>query len=112
MTTKKRYGSREFEAEYGPLTFGEALEGYRLGEELSQIDLARELKISAQSLCDLEKGRRIPTPQRAARIARLLGRSEKIWIKLALQDELRKGNLNFTVTLAPCEPRGGIAAAG
>ena len=101
MTTKKRYGLKEFEKEHGPLTFGEALESYRLGEEISQAQMAKKIGISSQSLCDIEKGRRIPAPKRAAKIARVIGEPEMFWIKLALQDGLRKENLNFYVSLKP-----------
>ena len=37
MNTKPRYDLKEFEKEFGPLTFGEALESYRIGEEISQV---------------------------------------------------------------------------
>ena len=101
MSTKREYGIKDLEKEYGPLTFGEALESYRIGEEISQAAMAKRIGISAQSLCDIEKGRRIPTPKRAAKIAQVIGEPEMFWIKLALQDELRKENLNFDVSLSP-----------
>ena len=101
MNTNPKYGLNEFEKEHGPLTFGEALESYRLGEEISQSDMARRIGISAQSLCDIEKGRRIPAPKRAAKIAQVIGEPEMFWIKLALQDSLRRENLNFNVSLSP-----------
>jgi transcriptional regulator with XRE-family HTH domain len=101
MNTDQKYGMNELEKEYGPLTFGEALESYRTGEEISQLDMAKKIGISAQSLCDIEKGRRIPSPKRAAKIAQVIGEPEMFWIKLALQDSLRKENLNFNVSLSP-----------
>jgi transcriptional regulator with XRE-family HTH domain len=103
MTTETKYGLKDLEKEHGPLTFGEALESYRLGEGISQAEMAKKIGIKPQSLCDLEKGRRIPTPQRAAKVAQVLGEPEKFWIKLALQDELRKYHLNFNIELSPCE---------
>lgn len=105
MNTKKRYGLKDFEKEHGPLTFGEALESYRLGEEISQADMAKRIGISSQSLCDIEKGRRIPTPKRAAKIAQLIGEPELFWVKLALQDELKRDNLNFKVVLTAVPAR-------
>ncbi|MGD9211441.1 MAG: helix-turn-helix transcriptional regulator [Desulfobacteraceae bacterium] len=101
MSIKQKYGLKDLEKEYGPLTFGEALESYRLGEEISQADMARRIGISAQSLCDIEKSRRIPTPKRAVGIAQVIGEPEMFWIKLALQDALRKENLKFDVFLKP-----------
>ena len=105
MNTKNYYTVEDLEKEYGPLTFGEALSSYRLGEELSQVELAKRIGISAQSLCDIENGRKIPSPKRAARIAAVIGEPEMFWVKLALQDGLRKENLRFHVTLTPAPDR-------
>lgn len=102
MNTKD-YGTKELERDYGPLTFGKALLAHRKCEEISQKDFAEKLGVSQQSLCDIEKGRRIPSAHRAVRIARKIGQPENLWVKLALQDELRKEDLNYIVTLAPCE---------
>ena len=93
------YGSKELAKEYGELTFGSALESFRLCEEMSQKEFATQLNISQSSLCDIEKGRRIPSISRAAKIARNIGMPEETWIKLALQDSLRKENLNYVVLL-------------
>ena len=87
---------KEFEKEFGQLSFGEALESYRLSEDISQADIASRIEISPQSLCDIERGRRIPSPKRAAKIARIIGEPEIFWVKLALQDELKKENLNVS----------------
>lgn len=99
----KEYGTKDLERDYGPLTFGKALWAHRKSEEMSQKDFAAKLGISQQSLCDLEKGRRIPSAHRAAKIARKIGYPENLCVKLALQDELRKEDLNFTITLTPYE---------
>ena len=72
MGTKKHYTVSDLEKEFGPLTFGNSLEAYRLSEELTQKQFAKKLGITAQSLCDLEKGRRIPSVERAAKIAKKL----------------------------------------
>lgn len=105
MNTKKRYGLKDLEKEHGILTFGEALESYRFGEEISQADMAKRIGISSQSLRYIEKGRRIPTPKRAAKIAQLIGKPELFWVKLALQDELKRDNLNFKVVLTAVPAR-------
>jgi transcriptional regulator with XRE-family HTH domain len=99
MNTKIKYGSKELEKDFGPLTFGKALESHRLAEELSVKDFAKLLKISSQSLCDLEKGRRVPSPERAAKIANKLKEPSTFWIKLALQDLLRTQKINLKVEL-------------
>ncbi|MBU0463623.1 MAG: helix-turn-helix domain-containing protein [Proteobacteria bacterium] len=96
----KKYGTKELSKDYGPLTFGNALEAHRKCEEMSQKEFALKLKISAQSLCDIEKGRRIPSPIRAAKIAKQISQPEKFWIQLVFQDMLRREQLNYTVSVA------------
>ena len=95
MTTRTKYGSKQLKKDFGKLTFANSLESYRLGEEMSQKDLAKKLKISPQSLCDLEKGRRIPTPSRAALIAKLLKQPISFWVQLALQDAINYEKLKL-----------------
>ena len=90
----------KLEREYGKVTFGRALWAYRKGEEITQSELAKTLGISSSSLCDLEKGRTIPTVRRAARVARRLGQSEKIWVQLAVQDSFVDAGLNYRVSVA------------
>ena len=100
MTTKHVYGTSELGKEFGDLTFGNALSSYRLGEEKSQKEFAELLGISAQSLCDLEKERRIPSPSRAAKIAEKLGEPIVFWVQLALQDMLKTEELDLRVSVA------------
>lgn len=97
MTTKEQYGTSELERDFGRLTFGNALSSYR--KEKSQRAFADFLGISPQSLCDIEKERRIPSPGRAAKIARQLGEPESFWVQLTLQDMLRKEKLNLVVSI-------------
>jgi transcriptional regulator with XRE-family HTH domain len=80
-----------------PETFGGLLEAIRLGDELSQIDFAKKLKISRSQLCDIEKGRKKVSPERAARYAKLLGYSEISFVELALQDLLTESGMSFKV---------------
>ena len=81
----------------GPLTLGKALEGLRLGEDQSLAGFGRRIGLSAQKLCDLEKGRRHVSPERAAQIARKLGHPEAVFVRLALQDLVDAGGLRFKV---------------
>lgn len=98
MTTRKpRYGQEELERDFGPLTFAELLISHRQGEELSQVEMAKVLGISRQNLCDYEKGRKIPSPKKAAEMAVALGFGAATFIQIALQDLLRRDGLNFEV---------------
>jgi transcriptional regulator with XRE-family HTH domain len=101
MNTKSiKYGLKELVREFGPLSFGKLLESYRLSEEMSQKEFSKHLGISQASLCDLEKGRRIPSPERASRIAKKLNEPESYWVQLALQDQLNEAGLKFKVSIA------------
>lgn len=100
MTTKHvKYGLKELERDYGVLTFGRILRAHRLGEEMSQVQMAKLLKISKQSLNDLESGRTIPSIGRAAEIADKIGLLKSSLVRLAINDQIRREELNFEVTL-------------
>ena len=84
----------------GPLTLGGALEAIRLCEEESQSVFAKRLKISVQHLCNIERGHKVVSPERAVRFAKILGYSEKQFVRLALQDILnRKGLKKYHVLI-------------
>ncbi|MBI3535832.1 MAG: helix-turn-helix transcriptional regulator [Deltaproteobacteria bacterium] len=83
--------------ELGSPTFGGFLCGARASKDLSQVDMAQMLGISRSTLCDIEKGRHFVSAALAAQIARKCGFSEKIAVKAALQDQLRKARLKMRV---------------
>ncbi len=97
MTTKFLF--EKLEKQYGTLTFGDLLKAWRQGEDLSQTAFARKVGLSVQNLNDLEKGRRIPSPTRAARIAKKLRIPEIGLIQLAIRDSLAKEGFHFEVKL-------------
>ena len=74
MNTKKLL--KKWEKELGPMTFGKTIKSWRECEEKSLSDFARKLGISKTSLHELETGKRIPTPQRASKVAKKLGLPE------------------------------------
>jgi transcriptional regulator with XRE-family HTH domain len=102
MATKKKSEARKFleKISEGSLTIGDAIEAYRLGEELTQIEFAKILGISASHLCDIEKGRKLVSPERAAKYAKTIGRSPELFVMLSLQEILNKSGLKMTVTVA------------
>jgi transcriptional regulator with XRE-family HTH domain len=89
----------KLEKQYGALTFGGLLKAWREGEDMTQTAFAKKVGLSVQNLNDLEKGRRIPTPKRAARIAKKLGLPEAGMIQLALRDSLTKEGFHYEVKL-------------
>jgi transcriptional regulator with XRE-family HTH domain len=97
MTTNRKYSTKDLEDEFGVLTFANSLEAYRLGEGFTQKDFAKQLGMTPQSLCDLEKGRRIPSIDRAAKIARKLKEPAETWVILAIEDMIRAANVNLAI---------------
>ena len=102
MTTRtnaKSRRSREFLERLigGPLTFGSLLVSIREGEEMTQADFAKRLRLSRSHLCDIEKGRKSVGPARAARFAKILGYPEESFVALALQAQVEEAGLKLTV---------------
>ncbi len=83
----------------GPLTLGMAIRATREGAGLSQAGFARKLGVTRSYLCDLEKNRKTVSPAKAAKFARVLGYSEQQYVRLALQDALRRAGLAYKVEI-------------
>jgi len=83
----------------GPLSFGRAMASVRKSEGWSQEEYAKKLGISKSHLCDVEKGRKVVSPERASRWARLLGYPESVFIRLAIQAELDAAGLSYRVEI-------------
>lgn len=83
----------------GPLTFGGHLAAIRKREEMTLDAFAKLLGVSRQHLCDIEKGRRRVSPERAAKWARVLGYSETTMVQLALQYMVEEAGLKMKVSV-------------
>jgi len=83
----------------GPLTLGRAIDSIRKSEDLSQDECAKKLGVSKSHLCDIEKGRKVVSPERAARWARILGYPEPVLVRLAIQAELDAAGLKYKVAI-------------
>ncbi|HEY3253761.1 MAG TPA: helix-turn-helix transcriptional regulator [Polyangiaceae bacterium] len=81
----------------GPLTFGQVINSTRLAEGLSLEAFAAQLDVSRAYLCDVEKGRRSVSVERAAAWARALGYLEAQYVALALQAEVNAAGLKLRV---------------
>jgi len=99
MNTTLRFYSDELQKKYGRITFGRFLLAWRQSEEMTQSAFARHLGLSSANLCDLEQGRRIPSPSRARKIAKKLGLPEMGIIAIALQDALYREGMRYSVEL-------------
>jgi transcriptional regulator with XRE-family HTH domain len=81
------------------LTLGGLLESIRLGEEMTQTAFARRLGVSPSHLCDIEKARKVVGPERAARFAKILGRSPEQFVRLSLQELIDEAGLKMRVKI-------------
>jgi transcriptional regulator with XRE-family HTH domain len=99
MSIKIKYGTKEMERDFGPISFGGLLKNYRECEEISQKDFAKILKITPQRLNDFEKHRRLPEIESAIKFARILKHSEAFFIQILFQDYLNKENIKLEVQI-------------
>jgi transcriptional regulator with XRE-family HTH domain len=81
----------------GPLTISGILKSLRECDKISQKDLASQLGISKQNLCDIEKGRKAVAPSRAAIFAQKLGYPPAAFIRIALQEELDRAGVKLII---------------
>lgn len=100
MSTKKSE-TRKFLEKItgGSVTLGKLIEAIRLGEEVSQAEFAKHLKISRSHLNDIEKGSKAVSPERAARFAKALGHSEERFVELSLQSLVDEAGLKLKVVV-------------
>ncbi len=99
MSTKRWYGIKDLEKRLGPMTMAMCLRSLRENDEISQSDFSKKLGISRANLCDIEKGRKLVSPERAAAFAKILGFSETFFVQIALEDSLRAANMHYRVEL-------------
>jgi len=89
MTTKKSINAKQaIRKVTGPISFAEMLYSFRAANEISQVAFAEMLSISKQDLCNIEKGRKLVSVDRAKSFAEALGMPVKTFAKYALQDQL------------------------
>lgn len=100
MTINKKKVSEYLDSKYGELSLGDFIRSLRESEEISQTDFAAKLKISRANLCDIEKNRKLVSPERASRFSKILNFPEKFFVKLAIEDLLRQAKLKYQVELS------------
>lgn len=99
MSTEKLYGIDSLEKKFGPMTVGLFMKAFRQADDISQTAYAKKLKISRANLCDIEKGRKLVSPERAIKFAKIIKVPEVVLLKLSLQDILRSEKINYTIEL-------------
>ena len=85
------------ESLHGPMTLGDMLWSLRMCDEISQAEFAKTLGVSRSHLCDVEKGRKVVSPERAAAWANILGFPPTVFVKLALQEQLDRAGVKMSV---------------
>ncbi len=81
------------------LSFGRMLESIRKADEITQVELAKKIKISKAHLCDIEKSRRQVSLERAIQFAKILGYSEYQFAAKALEDQVKNAGLKVKIVL-------------
>lgn len=79
------------------LTFGDFIKNYRLGEDLTQHELAEILNVSKQRICDIEKNRYHVSLKLCKQIAKKLNLPLEWLAKLTLQDLLESEGIDLKV---------------
>jgi DNA-binding XRE family transcriptional regulator len=83
----------------GHISFGEMINSYRMAQELTQVEMSGLLDITKQDLCNIEKGRKLLSVERAVSFAKALKMPSKAFAKYALQDQLTKAGLKGEVVI-------------
>lgn len=101
MSTKKQPNAylsfQDLAREFGPRSVGRVLKAFREADEVPQAEFARWLGISRANLCDIEKGRKQVSLERAAKFAKVLGLPAELLVQYAIEEQLRAAKLKFKV---------------
>lgn len=100
-TSSKVHGRKDLDTRLGKLTVGEFLHTWRVTEELSLKDFGRLIGLSPANLCDIEKGRKGVSPEKAAAVAKALGVPAALLIRLSIEESLRAAGLDYHVEVKP-----------
>lgn len=102
MTTERRKsGLADLEKRLGKLTVGEFLHTWRTSEEMSLKDFGKRVRLSVANLCDIEKGRKGVSPEKAEQIAKAIGVPPALLVRLAIEQALRAAGLRYRVDIKP-----------
>jgi transcriptional regulator with XRE-family HTH domain len=102
MPTKTKKSLDAFaatKAVWNKMTFGGLIRSLRTSDEISQVELAKMLKVSKQFLSDVEHNRKEVGISFAKKIAKALGYSIEPLIELLIRDQLKRQKLYYIVEL-------------
>ena len=103
MSTKRSrsFGSKDLERRLGALTIGEFLHTSRTSEEASLKDFGKLVGMSVANVCDIEKGRKGVSPEKAEQIAKAIGVPPALLVRLSIEESLRAAGLKYSVEVKP-----------
>jgi transcriptional regulator with XRE-family HTH domain len=100
-TDKRKFGLKDLEKRLGKLTVGEFLHAWRVSEEMSLKDFGKRIGLSIANLCDIEKGRKGVSPEKAEHIAKAIGFPPALLVRLSIEQSLQAAGLKYTVEIKP-----------
>ena len=103
MSTDKRkaFGLKDLEKRIGKLTVGEFLYAWRTSEEISLKEFGKLIGMSVANLCDIEKGRKGVSPEKAEQIAKATGVPPALLVRLSIEESLQAAGLKYKVEVKP-----------
>src|SRR5688572_19522222 len=97
----KTFGAQDLEKRLGSLTIGELIHTWRVSEEASLKDFGKLIGMSVANLCDIEKGRKGVSPEKAEQIAKAIGVPPALLVRLSIEESLRAAGLKYSVEVKP-----------
>jgi transcriptional regulator with XRE-family HTH domain len=103
MSTEKSriFGLKDLEKRLGKLTVGEFLHAWRTSEEMSLKDFGKRVGLSIANLCDIEKGRKGVSPEKAEQIAKAIKVPPALLVRLSIEESLLAAGLKYRVEIKP-----------
>jgi transcriptional regulator with XRE-family HTH domain len=103
MSTEKRksYDSKSLGKRLGKLSVGEFLRTWRTSEEMTLKHFGKLTGLSIANLCDIEKGRKGISPEKAEQIAIAIGVPPALLVRLSIEESLRSAGLSYKVDIKP-----------
>ena len=80
-----------------PMAFKDLLHSVRITEEVSQVELAELTDTTKAKICDFEKGRRAPSLELGAKLAKALGHTEALFVSKLIEEQLKEANLKLKI---------------
>ena len=103
MITKKRksYGLKNLGKRLGKLSVGEFLHTWRTTEEMTLKQFGKLTGLSTANICDIEKGRKGVSPEKAEQIAKAIGVPPALLVRLSIEESLQSAGLRYKVEIEP-----------